>query len=111
MDIEHKIRLVAENAVRLHETYLEQHSKEQKQAVIKQLRLPPNSCLLLGYEKLKCTCHVCRYISHYYEKQKISLDIPIDVLAVLAVIEAISNNKSLQNIEYYNCLIKKMLKH
>ena len=111
MDIERKIRLEAEYAVRLHETFLTKHSKQEKKAVSEQLRLPPNSCLLLGYEELKCSCNVCKYISYYYNKQKISSDLPIGVLAILAVIEAISKNKSLQNIEYYNRLINKMLKH
>lgn len=115
MDIERKIRFAAGLAQRYHSEYLDKkHSPEQQQQLLNQLRLPSGNTLcntlLLGWElQPKCKCYIC-YYSYNKAINTISLDSSIDDLSIKAVLEAIAKNKTLQNVEYYNHRIKKMLK-
>lgn len=115
MDIERKIRIAAGLAHEYHSQYLKvNHSKEQRKHLINQLRLPSGNTLcntlLLGWQlQPKCKCYIC-YYSYNKAINTISLDSSIDDLSIKAVLEAIAKNKPLQNVEYYNHRIKKMLK-
>ena len=110
MDIESKIKIAAQLAYDYHSQYLKvNHCKEQLEHLI---NTKPGNTLLLSYKapKLTCGCYVCSIYS-YKEINTISLKSSAEELAAKAVIVLISKNKSLQNIEYYNRLINKMLKH